>query len=129
MLSYSSGDSGKGADVTKVKEALKLVKEKCPKLLIDGPMQYDTAIDKDVASVKMPNSKVAGEANIFIFPDLNSGNNTYKAVQRSTNTTAIGPILQGLQKPINDLSRGCTIEDIANTIMITSIQAQHIKDK
>jgi len=129
MLSYSSGNSGKGVDVDKIKEALQIVKEKYPTLLIDGPMQYDTAIDKDVASVKMPNSKVAGEANVFIFPDLNSGNNTYKAVQRSTNTTAIGPILQGLQKPINDLSRGCSIEDIANTIMITSIQAQNKEDE
>ena len=124
MLSYSSGDSGKGEDVAKVKEALRLVKQKEPNLVIDGPMQYDSAIDKTVASHKMPNSPVAGEANVFIFPDLNSGNNTYKAVQRSTHTTAIGPILQGLKKPVNDLSRGCSVEDIINTVMVTSILAQ-----
>jgi len=124
MLSYSSGNSGKGKDVQKIKEALEIVKQKEPNLIIDGPMQYDSAIDKEVASHKMPYSPVAGRANVFIFPDLNSGNNTYKAVQRNTYTTAIGPILQGLKKPINDLSRGCSVEDIINTVMVTSILAQ-----
>jgi len=123
MLSYSTGDSGSGDDVIKVKEALKIVKELMPDLVVDGPMQYDAAVDKEVAKKKMPNSKVAGEANVLIFPDLNTGNNTYKAVQRSTGAIAIGPILQGLKKPINDLSRGCLVKDIVNTIAITAIQA------
>jgi len=123
MLSYSSGTSGVGEDVEKVREATQIVKKREPNLLIEGPIQYDSAIDKKVASQKMPNSKVAGEANIFIFPDLNTGNNTYKAVQRSANAIAIGPILEGLNRPVNDLSRGCLVEDIINTIAITAIQA------
>lgn len=124
MLSYSTGASGKGADVEKVREATKIAKEKCPDLKIEGPIQYDAAIDPDVAKTKMPNSEVAGKATVFIFPDLNTGNNTYKAVQRSANAVAIGPVLQGLKKPVNDLSRGCTIPDIVNTVAITAIQAQ-----
>ncbi|MCX6051604.1 MAG: phosphate acetyltransferase [Campylobacterales bacterium] len=123
MLSYSTGESGSGADVDKVREATNIVKAKNPELLIEGPIQYDAAIDKDVALAKLPNSKVAGEATVFIFPDLNTGNNTYKAVQRSSDAIAIGPILQGLNKPINDLSRGCLVEDIVNTVAITAIQA------
>ena len=123
MLSYSTGESGHGADVDKVREATRLVKEKRPDLLVEGPIQYDAAINKDVAKIKLPNSKVAGEATVFIFPDLNTGNNTYKAVQRSSGAIAIGPILQGLKKPINDLSRGCLVEDIVNTVAITAIQA------
>ncbi len=123
MLSYSTGESGSGADVDKVREATKIVKQTDPDLLVEGPIQYDAAINKSVAKTKLPNSKVAGEANVFIFPDLNTGNNTYKAVQRSSDAIAIGPILQGLNKPINDLSRGCLVEDIVNTIAITAIQA------
>jgi len=123
MLSYSTGESGSGADVDKVREATQIVKAKRPDLLIEGPIQYDAAVNKSVAQTKLPNSKVAGEASVFIFPDLNTGNNTYKAVQRSSGAIAIGPILQGLNKPINDLSRGCSVEDIVNTIAITSIQA------
>lgn len=124
MLSYSSGNSGKGEEVERVKSAIEIVKKRCKDIAIDGPMQYDTATNIDVASKKMPNSPIAGRANIFIFPDLNSGNNTYKAVQRNTNTLAIGPILQGLRYPINDLSRGCSVDDIVNTIMVTAIMAQ-----
>lgn len=123
MLSYSTGESGSGADVEKVREATNLVKEKNPLLAVEGPIQYDAAIDKAVALTKLPNSKVAGEATVFVFPDLNTGNNTYKAVQRSSDAIAIGPILQGLNKPINDLSRGCLVADIVNTIAITAIQA------
>jgi len=123
MLSYSTGESGSGIDVDKVREATKIVKEKSPELLIEGPIQYDAAVNKNVASKKLPNSKVAGEASVFIFPDLNTGNNTYKAVQRSSDAVAIGPILQGLNKPVNDLSRGCLVADIVNTIAITAIQA------
>ena len=123
MLSYSSGDSGSGEDVERVKKATELVKRQYPSFLIEGPIQYDAAIDKEVAKVKLPDSKVAGKANIFIFPDLNTGNNTYKAVQRSTGAIAIGPVLQGLNKPINDLSRGCSVADIVNTVCITAIQA------
>ena len=123
MLSYSTGESGTGVDVDKVREATRIVKEKNPQLFIDGPIQYDAAVNKSVAKKKLPNSKVAGEATLFIFPDLNTGNNTYKAVQRSSDAVAIGPILQGLNKPINDLSRGCLIADIVNTIAITAIQA------
>ncbi|MFA6138201.1 MAG: phosphate acetyltransferase [Sulfurimonas sp.] len=123
MLSYSTGESGSGADVEKVREATNIVKSKNPKLLIEGPIQYDAAIDKEVALAKLPNSEVAGNATVFIFPDLNTGNNTYKAVQRSSDAVAIGPILQGLNKPINDLSRGCLVEDIVNTVAITAIQA------
>ncbi|MBN2826322.1 MAG: phosphate acetyltransferase [Campylobacterales bacterium] len=123
MLSYSTGSSGSGEDVQKVIEATKIAKEMAPELLIEGPIQYDAAIDKGVAKTKLPNSAVAGEATVLIFPDLNTGNNTYKAVQRSSNAIAIGPILQGLNKPINDLSRGCKVEDIVNTVVITAIQA------
>ncbi len=123
MLSYSTGNSGKGKDVEKVIEATKLVKQLRPDLLVDGPLQYDVAVDSDVAKLKSPDSCIAGDATIFIFPDLNTGNNTYKAVQRSSNALAIGPILQGLKKPVNDLSRGCLVADIVNTIAITAIQA------
>ncbi len=123
MLSYSTGSSGSGEDVQKVMEATQIAKALAPNLLIEGPIQYDAAIDKGVAKTKLPNSLVAGEATVLIFPDLNTGNNTYKAVQRSSNAIAIGPILQGLNKPINDLSRGCTVEDIVNTVVITAIQA------
>lgn len=123
MLSYSTGTSGSGEDVEKIKKATQLVREKRPDLEIEGPIQYDAAIDKTIAKQKLPNSKVAGEATVFIFPDLNTGNNTYKAVRDASGAIAIGPILQGLNKPINDLSRGCIVEDIVNTIAITSIQA------
>ncbi len=124
MLSYSTGDSGSGVDVDKVREATNIVKQNNPNLLIEGPIQYDAAVNKSVAKTKLPDSKVAGEANVLIFPDLNTGNNTYKAVQRSSDAVAIGPILQGLNKPINDLSRGCLVDDIVNTVVITAIQAQ-----
>lgn len=124
MLSYSTGNSGKGEDVEKVRKATKIVMNLRPDILIDGPIQYDAAVDPKVASSKLPDSKVAGKANIFIFPDLNTGNNTYKAVQRSSNAVAIGPVLQGLKKPVNDLSRGCLVADIINTVAITVIQAQ-----
>jgi len=124
MLSYSTGSSGKGSMVDKVIEATQCAHTKAPKLLLEGPIQYDAAIDKSVAKVKLPDSKVAGEATVFIFPDLNTGNNTYKAVQRSAGALAIGPVLQGLNKPINDLSRGCLVEDVVNTIAITAIQSQ-----
>ncbi len=125
MLSYSTGDSGTGEDVEKVILATRIAKEKAPALALEGPLQYDAAIDPDVASTKLPGSPVAGHATVFIFPDLNTGNNTYKAVQRSVpGSVAIGPILQGLNKPVNDLSRGCTVRDIVNTVAITAIQAQ-----
>jgi phosphate acetyltransferase len=124
MLSYSSGQSGKGDDVDMVREAVRLAHAKNPTLKIDGPIQYDAAVDASVASSKMPDSEVAGKATVFIFPDLNTGNNTYKAVQRSANAVAVGPVLQGLNKPVNDLSRGCTVTDIVNTVAITAIQAQ-----
>lgn len=125
MMSYSTGTSGKGADVDKVKEATALAKEKAPELAIEGPLQFDAAVDPTVAATKLPGSEVAGKATVFIFPDLNTGNNTYKAVQRSSaGAIAIGPVLQGLNKPVNDLSRGCTIPDIVNTVAITAIQAQ-----
>ncbi len=124
MLSYSTGSSGKGADVEKVREATKLVKDRAPELLVEGPIQYDAAVDPGVAKTKLPDSRVAGQATVFIFPDLNSGNNTYKAVQRSAKAIAIGPVMQGLRKPVNDLSRGCTVPDIINTVAITAIQAQ-----
>ncbi len=129
MLSYSTGDSGKGADVDIVIEATKMAQEKAPELLLEGPIQYDAAIDPDVARTKLPNSKVAGKATVFIFPDLNTGNNTYKAVQRAAGAVAIGPVLQGLNKPVNDLSRGCTVPDIVNTVAITAIQAAAEKNK
>ena len=124
MLSYSTGSSGKGEAVDEVIEATKLAHERAPELLLDGPIQYDAAIDPEVARTKAPTSPVAGHASVFIFPDLNTGNNTYKAVQRAANALAIGPVLQGLNKPVNDLSRGCTVPDIINTVMITAIQAQ-----
>ncbi len=124
MLSYSSGDSGKGADVEKVREATAIVKMRRPDLLVEGPIQYDAAVDPDVAAKKLPGSEVAGHATVLIFPDLNTGNNTYKAVQRETGALAVGPVLQGLRKPVNDLSRGCLVEDVVNTIIITAIQAQ-----
>ncbi|WP_298366535.1 phosphate acetyltransferase [uncultured Lutibacter sp.] len=124
MLSYSSGASGKGADVDIVRAATEIVKQKRPDLKVEGPIQYDAAVDPKVGKSKMPNSEVAGQANVLIFPDLNTGNNTYKAVQRETGALAIGPMLQGLNKPVNDLSRGCTIDDIFNTVILTAIQAQ-----
>lgn len=129
MLSYSTGTSGKGADVDVVVEATALAKEKAPELSLEGPLQYDAAIDPTVAKTKLPNSKVAGKATVFIFPDLNTGNNTYKAVQRAAEAVAIGPVLQGLNKPVNDLSRGCTVPDIVNTVAITAIQAAVEKQK
>ena len=128
MLSYSSGRSGKGEQVEKVRKATELAQEKAqtlfPGLEIEGPIQYDAAVDPAVGRAKMPESKVAGRATVFVFPDLNTGNNTYKAVQRSANAVAIGPILQGLRKPVNDLSRGCLVADIINTVAITAVQAQ-----
>ncbi len=124
MLSYSSGASGVGEDVERVREATRIVREKRPDLKVEGPIQYDAAVDLAVGKSKMPNSEVAGQANVFIFPDLNTGNNTYKAVQRETKALAIGPIIQGLNKPVNDLSRGCTTDDIFNTVIVTAIQAQ-----
>ncbi len=124
MLSYSTGESGSGEDVERVREATKIVRAAKPDMLIEGPLQYDAAIDPGVAATKMPGSEVAGKATVFIFPDLNTGNNTYKAVQRAAQAVAIGPVLQGLNKPVNDLSRGCTVEDIVNTVAITAIQAQ-----
>ena len=124
MLSYSTGTSGGGADVERVREATELARSMAPDLPIEGPIQYDAAIDPEVALTKMPGSKVAGRATVFIFPDLNTGNNTYKAVQRSAGAVAIGPVIQGLRKPVNDLSRGCTVVDIVNTVAITAIQAQ-----
>jgi phosphate acetyltransferase len=123
MLSYSTGSSGSGADVEKVRAATALVRERDPKLLIEGPIQYDAAIDPEVAATKLKDSPVAGQATVFIFPDLNTGNNTYKAVQRSANAIAVGPVLQGLRRPVNDLSRGALVRDIVNTIAITAIQA------
>ena len=127
LLSYSTGASGSGPEVEKVRKATKLAQAMRPDILIEGPIQYDAAIDKKVARKKLPESKVAGEATVFIFPDLNTGNNTYKAVQRSTGALAIGPVLQGLRLPVNDLSRGCLINDIVNTVAITAIQAQEVE--
>lgn len=124
MLSYSSGSSGKGEEVEKVRKATEIVKTKKPNLEIEGPIQYDAAVDMSVAKTKMPDSKVAGQASVLIFPDLNTGNNTYKAIQRETGALAIGPMLQGLNKPVNDLSRGCTVDDIFNTVLLTAIQAE-----
>ena len=124
MLSYSTGTSGTGADVEKVRTATELVRERAPALLVEGPIQYDAAVEPSVAATKMPDSPVAGRATVLIFPDLNTGNNTYKAVQRSAGAVAIGPVLQGLNKPVNDLSRGALVEDIVNTVAITAIQAQ-----
>ncbi|ETN95364.1 phosphate acetyltransferase [Zhouia amylolytica] len=126
MLSYSSGTSGKGEDVDRVREATEMVKNQRPDLKIEGPIQYDAAVDITIGKSKLPESEVAGQASVLIFPDLNTGNNTYKAVQRETGALAIGPMLQGLNKPVNDLSRGCTVDDIFNTVIITAIQAQGI---
>jgi len=123
LLSYSSGTSGVGADVEKVRAATAIARRRRPDLLLEGPIQYDAAVDRAVAAQKMPGSEVAGQATVLVFPDLNTGNNTYKAVQRETGAIAIGPILQGLRKPVNDLSRGCTVDDIVNTVVITAIQA------
>ncbi|SDN38964.1 phosphate acetyltransferase [Cryobacterium flavum] len=128
MLSYSTGSSGEGADVEKVRTATALVRERRPDLLVEGPIQYDAAADAAVAATKMPGSSVAGRATVFIFPDLNTGNNTYKAVQRSAGAVAIGPVLQGLRKAINDLSRGALVQDIVNTVAITAIQAAGLTD-
>jgi phosphate acetyltransferase len=124
MLSYSSGTSGQGEEVEKVRKATQIVKERRPDLMVEGPIQYDAAVDPAVGRQKMPDSAVAGQASVLIFPDLNTGNNTYKAVQRETGALAIGPVLQGLNKPVNDLSRGCTVADIFNTVVITAIQSQ-----
>ena len=127
LLSYSTGTSGTGADVDKVRAATELVRQRAPELLVEGPIQYDAAVEPSVAATKMPDSLVAGHATVLIFPDLNTGNNTYKAVQRSAGAIAIGPVLQGLNKPVNDLSRGALVEDIVNTVAITAIQAQGAK--
>jgi len=128
MLSYSTGESGVGAEVDKVRTATALVRERRPDLSVDGPIQYDAAVDASVARTKLPGSEVAGRATVFVFPDLNTGNNTYKAVQRSAGAVAIGPVLQGLSRPVNDLSRGATVRDIVNTVAITAIQAAENHD-
>jgi phosphate acetyltransferase len=124
MLSYSTGRSGAGADVDKVRAATDLVRARRPDLAVEGPLQYDAAVDAAVAAAKLPGSQVAGRATVFVFPDLNTGNNTYKAVQRSAGAVAIGPVLQGLRQPVNDLSRGATVRDIVNTVAITAAQAE-----
>ena len=124
MLSYSTGDSGTGGDVERVRDAVALVRQRAPELQVEGPIQYDAAIDAGVAAKKLPGSAVAGRATVFVFPDLDTGNTTYKAVQRSAGAVAIGPVLQGLNAPVNDLSRGCTVPDVVNTVAITAIQAQ-----
>jgi phosphate acetyltransferase len=124
MLSYSTGGSGKGPGVDAVREATETVRARRPDLPVEGPIQYDAAVDASVAKAKLPESEVAGRATVFIFPDLDTGNVAYKAVQRSAGAVAIGPVLQGLRKPVNDLSRGCTVTDIVNTVAITAIQAQ-----
>jgi phosphate acetyltransferase len=124
MISYSTGESGAGVDVDKVREATRLAKLKRPDLLLDGPLQYDAAAMADVAATKAPDSPVADRATVFVFPDLNTGNTTYKAVHRSANVISIGPMLQGLRRPVNDLSRGALVEDIVYTIAITAIQAE-----
>ncbi|MFI1565545.1 phosphate acetyltransferase [Streptomyces sp. NPDC020490] len=129
MLSYSTGTSGFGADVDKVREATELVRSRRPDLKVEGPIQYDAAVEPTVAATKLPGSEVAGQASVLIFPDLNTGNNTYKAVQRSAGAIAVGPVLQGLRKPVNDLSRGALVQDIVNTVAITAIQAQSPTEK
>jgi len=129
LLSYSSGSSGKGESVEKVAKAMALVRKELPDLLAEGPIQYDAAVDPEVAAKKLPNSKLAGNANVLIFPDLNTGNNTYKAVQRESGALAIGPVLLGLNKPVNDLSRGCTPQDVINTILVTAIQVETKEEK
>ena len=126
MLSYSTGESGSGAEVDKVRNATELVRKRAPGLSVEGPIQYDAAVDAAVAKAKLPGSSVAGQATVFVFPDLNTGNNTYKAVQRTSGALAIGPVLQGLRKPVNDLSRGALVPDIVNTIAITAIQAAEL---
>ena len=128
MISYSTGASGAGADVEKVKQATEIAKARRPDLLIDGPLQYDAAAIESVAAKKAPNSPVAGQATVFIFPDLNTGNTTYKAVQRSANVISMGPMLQGLNKPVNDLSRGALVDDIIYTIALTAIQSKQADD-
>jgi len=128
MISYSTGTSGTGSDVDKVREATKLAQQRRPDLIIDGPLQYDAAVMKNVAASKAPNSPVAGQANVFIFPDLNTGNTTYKAVQRSADLISIGPMLQGMRKPVNDLSRGALVDDIVYTIALTAIQSKQAQD-
>ena len=125
MLSYSTGSSGSGEDVERVTEATRLVQAEEPDFPVEGPIQYDAAVDASIAQKKLPGSEVAGHATVFVFPDLNTGNNTYKAVQQSAGAVAVGPVLQGLRKPVNDLSRGTTVEDIVNTVAITAIQAQN----
>ncbi|MGW3145732.1 MULTISPECIES: phosphate acetyltransferase [Streptomyces] len=129
MLSYSTGTSGSGADVDKVREATELARSRRPDLKIEGPIQYDAAVEPSVAATKLPGSEVAGQASVLIFPDLNTGNNTYKAVQRSAGAIAVGPVLQGLRKPVNDLSRGALVQDIVNTVAITAVQAQNPSEK
>ncbi|MFG2265087.1 phosphate acetyltransferase [Streptomyces sp. NPDC048720] len=129
MLSYSTGTSGSGADVDKVRQATELARSRRPDLKIEGPIQYDAAVEPSVAATKLPGSEVAGQATVLIFPDLNTGNNTYKAVQRSAGAVAVGPVLQGLRKPVNDLSRGALVQDIVNTVAITAIQAQTPSEK
>lgn len=123
MISYSTGSSGIGEDVERVRDATQLVREKRPDLVVDGPLQYDAASVESVAKSKAPDSNVAGRATVFVFPDLNTGNTTYKAVQRSANVISVGPMLQGLNKPVNDLSRGALVDDIVYTIALTAIQA------
>ncbi|MDP3967254.1 MAG: phosphate acetyltransferase, partial [Nocardioides sp.] len=129
LLSYSTGASGTGSDVEKVSAATALVRRRAPDLPVDGPLQYDAAVDAGVAATKAPDSPVAGRATVLVFPDLNTGNNTYKAVQRSSGAVAVGPVLQGLRRPVNDLSRGATVRDIVNTVAITAIQAQLLADR
>ena len=126
MLSYSTGTSGKGEGVDAVREATETVRSRRPDLKVEGPIQYDAAVDPSVAELKLPGSEVAGHATVFIFPDLDTGNVAYKAVQRSAHAVAIGPVLQGLRRPVNDLSRGCLVTDIVNTVVITAIQAQEV---
>ena len=127
MISYSTGTSGTGSDVEKVREATLIAQRRRPDLIIDGPLQYDAAVMENVAQSKAPNSPVAGQATVFIFPDLNTGNTTYKAVQRSADLISIGPMLQGLNKPVNDLSRGALVEDIVYTIALTAIQSKQME--
>ena len=128
MISYSTGESGSGQDVDKVREATRIARERRPDLLIDGPLQYDAAAIESVGKSKAPDSKVAGKATVFVFPDLNTGNTTYKAVQRSANVVSVGPMLQGLRKPVNDLSRGALVEDIVFTIALTAVQARQVEE-
>jgi len=124
MISYSTGASGSGQDVDKVREATRIVRERRPDLVVDGPIQYDAASVESVGRQKAPSSPLGGHANVFVFPDLNTGNTTYKAVQRSAGVVSVGPMLQGLRKPVNDLSRGALVEDIIYTIALTAVQAQ-----